>query len=428
MQLLRSSKRSAGKRMRDVLRDRKGAIAVITGLLTPVMIGFVGIGTEVGVWLYTRQSMQGAADSAALGGANAVATGFGSQKRNEAIAAAAQYGFVATNGTTITVNQPPTSGNFTASANAVEVIIRQPQTRLFSALFTSADLTIAARAVALAGHSGDACVLALNGSARGAISAGGTATIDLNGCSIASNSNDSSAALFANGSAVINAFSALIVGGVDTVGRAQLDTTNGIFTGVSPIKDPYANVSMPAAGSCAQSSLSVHGATTLSPGTFCNGITVNSGATLTLNPGTYVIDRGSFTVNGGATVTGNGVTLVFTSTSGSGYATASINGGATVTLSAPTSGDMAGIVMFDDRNAPTSHNAFTFNGGSTQNLTGALYLSPAAVTFAGGDNTKTSCVQLVADTVSYDGNAVFANNCSGKGTKSIIAAPSTLVE
>src|SRR5919197_6505428 len=175
MPLLRSPKRPATKRIHGILRDRKGAVAVITGLLTPMAVGFVGMGTEVGIWYYTRQTMQGAADSAALGAANAVATGFGSQKRNEAVAAAAQYGFTSVNGTTITVNQPPASGNYTAAASAVEVIIRQPQTRLFSALFTNADLTIAARAVALAGHSGDACVLALNGTARGAISAGGTA-------------------------------------------------------------------------------------------------------------------------------------------------------------------------------------------------------------------------------------------------------------
>src|SRR5262249_14536615 len=161
------------------------------GLLAPAMVGFVGIGSEVGLWLYTRQTMQGAADSAALGAANAVATGYSGQKRSEAIAVAARYGFVnGTNGTTITVNQPPTSGNFTATANAVEVIVRRPQPRIFSALFLRSNVSIAARAVARAGHSGDACVLALDPTARGAISAGGSSTINLNGCSIAANSTD----------------------------------------------------------------------------------------------------------------------------------------------------------------------------------------------------------------------------------------------
>ena len=52
-------------RLRAIVADRRGGIALVTALLAPAMVGFVGIGTEVGLWLYTRQTMQGAADSAA---------------------------------------------------------------------------------------------------------------------------------------------------------------------------------------------------------------------------------------------------------------------------------------------------------------------------------------------------------------------------
>ena len=99
-----------------------------------------------------------------------------------------------------------------------------------------------------------------------------------------------------------------------------------------------------------------------------------------------------------------------------------------VTLSAPTSGDMSGILMFSDRNADPAHDAFTFNGGSTQNFTGALYLPKGTATYTGGSTSNTTCVQLVADKVNYGGNAVFSNNCTGKGTRSIGGTPATLVE
>jgi hypothetical protein len=166
---------------------------------------------------------------------------------------------------------------------------------------------------------------------------------------------------------------------------------------------------------------------TISPGTYCGGIQVNSGAVLTLNPGIYYITGGPFQVNGGATVQGTGVTLVFTSTTGSNYATASINGGATVNLTAPSSGPTAGIVMFGDRNMPTG-TAFTLNGGSTQYFGGAIYLPKAALSFAGGSGSTTSCTQIVADTITFTGNANLSLNCTGDGIKPIGSGAATLVE
>ena len=92
---------------------------------------------------------------------------------------------------------------------------------------------------------------------------------------------------------------------------------------------------------------------------------MNAGANITLSPGVYYLDQGSLAVNGGATMSGTGVTLVFTSSTGSGYATANIDGGATLNLTAPSSGSTAGIVFFGDRNMPVG-TSFTFEGGASQ--------------------------------------------------------------
>ena len=50
-------------------RDRRGNYSMIVVLLLPVLTGFVGVGTEAGLWLYDQQSQQTATDSAAFSAA-----------------------------------------------------------------------------------------------------------------------------------------------------------------------------------------------------------------------------------------------------------------------------------------------------------------------------------------------------------------------
>src|SRR4051812_46869725 len=101
------------RRARQVVRDRRGGVAVFTALMVPVLAGFAGIGTEIGLWMHARQTMQGAADTAALAGATAAAAGNAANSAAEARAIAASYGYVdGAGGATVTVNRPPLGGNF----------------------------------------------------------------------------------------------------------------------------------------------------------------------------------------------------------------------------------------------------------------------------------------------------------------------------
>ena len=404
-------------------QDQRGNFAIIAALMMPVLVGFAGVGSEVGLWYFKQQTLQSAADS----GAVSAATGNSKSASDlslQADAVTASYGLVSgSNGTVVTVNRPPQSGTHTATAFAVEVIVSQPQTRLMSALWTSDPLTIAARAVAIY-TGGSGCVLALDGVTSGAATAKGTANVALNGCSLYDNSNSGSA-LIAAGTSSISALSVNVVGGVS--GTSNITTTQGINTGQAAASDPYASVPIPSFSGCNQSNYSAKNTLTISPGVYCGGISVNAGAHLTLSPGIYYIDGGSFTVNGNASVSGTGVTLMFTSSTGSNWPTATINGGATINLIAPTSGPTAGIVIYGDRNMPVG-TAFKFNGGSTEYFGGAVYLPKAALTFTGGANSNNGCTQIVADSVDFAGNANLAVNCNGFGTQSIGSATAQLVE
>ena len=74
-------------------------------------------------------------------------------------------------------------------------------------------------------------------------------------------------------------------------------------------------------------------------------------------------------------------------------------------LSAPTSGTYAGILFFGDRNAPGG--THRFNGTAVSDLTGAIYAPAQDVEYSGNFSGTTGCVQVVASTISWSGNATI---------------------
>ena len=83
-----------------------------------------------------------------------------------------------------------------------------------------------------------------------------------------------------------------------------------------------------------------------------------------------------------------------------------IAGGATVTLSAPTTGSMAGILIYQDRNT-TADIIHKMTGGSSMNLDGVIYTPSTAVEFAGGTSSDSSSIVIIADTVEFKGGDAF---------------------
>jgi Flp pilus assembly protein TadG len=411
-----------------LLSDRKGNVAVITAMSLTSLLGFAGLGTEATLWYVTKRNMQGAADTAAFTAATALAAGqnaAGYQSAGKAIAL--QYGFDASCGAngsySICVTSPPTSGAFTTNASAVEVVIQQPQTMMFANLFLSSSPTILARAVAAAtGPSGpSSCVIALDRGNVTDVMDSGTGTLNMPDCGLQVNSTSSSA-LSISGTASINAKSATIVGNYSVSGHPTINITNGITTGGAAMADPYANVNIPSYTGCNSTATHVTTAKTLTPvgGVYvlCNGLSVSGQGNLTLQPGVYVINGGSFSVSGGATVTGDGVTIIMTnSTTPTSTGSVSISGGSKVTISAPTTGATAGLAFFQDRGASNA-GTNSFSGGATQSITGAIYFPNQAVSFSGNTgNTPAQCTQLIGYTLTFSGTSTFNASCSGLGLK-----------
>jgi Flp pilus assembly protein TadG len=387
--------------------DIQGNVAPIFALAIIPVLGLTGSAVDYSRANSIKSAMQAAADATALNlvqNAASLPNGDVSDTATPVFRAS----FSRPDATQLQVSAQSTSaGVVTVTATA------QMATSFMGALGVT-NIAIGSRTAATkTPGDGKGCVLALDRAASGAITAQGSTIINLIGCSMYDNSR-SSTALTVGGSAQVAALSVGVVGGVS--GNAAVTTTAGLQTGLSPIADPYARLQVPSFSGCDDTNYSAKNKVTIDPGVYCGGMQFNANADVTFRPGVYFIDGGGFTVNGGAQLQGTGVTFIFTSSGGGNWPTATINGGATIDLRPPSTGAMAGILMFGDRGIPLG-TTYKFNGGATQYLGGAIYFPTGDVNFSGGAGTNTNCTQLIADTITFTGNSGLAINCSGYGVK-----------
>lgn len=113
--------------------------------------------------------------------------------------------------------------------------------------------------------------------------------------------------------------------------------------------DPLYYVTAPVFQGCTAGdhALNITTTTVLSPGTYCGGLTIANNATVTLQPGLYII-TGGFSLGVGSTLNGNGVTMYFTKGGGSGFGGIAFGAGsqaifAYVNLTAPVDSSAGGI-------------------------------------------------------------------------------------
>ncbi|MBC7908503.1 MAG: Tad domain-containing protein [Rhodospirillaceae bacterium] len=405
-----------------LLRETKGSVAIVLALVLPVLMGMASLGVETSLWFASKRDLQSAADGGAISGAWEV-TRSSSVSTISTVAAldARRNAHSADQPFTVTVNTPPISGAYVGNAQAVEVRVNRAETLLLAKLFLDS-IQVSARAVALAGSPGDYCVVALDKASADTAEFTGNATINLENCGVAANS-DNDQALLISGSATLAAKFIETVGGYAQQGAGQLLVDTRI-THSSAIPDPFENLPIPPSGACSAKS-SYKNTETISPTTWCGGVTFNAQANVTFLPGVYIVDGGQFRVNAGATLSGTGVTIILTG-SGSDVATVNINGNATIDLQAPTSGAYSGVVIYQNRTASSS-GTNTFNGGAGMELTGVIYIPSQEIRFSGGSSNGGGCTRLLGRSVTFTGNASLENNCDGKGIPAIVRKP-TLVE
>ncbi|MGA7974724.1 MAG: Tad domain-containing protein [Pseudolabrys sp.] len=395
-----------------------------------IILGMVGLGVEITFVLYKQRQMQSAADSAAFGGATALMRGYPADFRIESRAVAAAVGFVnGVDGVAVTVNRPPTLGPQAGNNDAVEVIVSQPQRLGLVSLFREGLFQVGARAVATLGGTGTSCILQSLPNWMTGISLSNGVRVELDECGMDANATGPSS-LSVTGGARLTTQYVSVSGEVSAHNGARIDATDGIKTNQPGVADPYASVAQPSYSGCDHNKMTIGWSAheqTIFPGVYCKGLAIGNSARVTMSPGVYIIDRGTFDIGGGTEVTGTGVTIFLTRSKGSDFAEAVIGNGARVELTAPTSGPTAGLVFFGDRNAPLS-NTTEFGGGARAEITGAIYLPSQTVTFGNGFSNDSSCTQLIAGSIQFTGGVRFQNDCASTGVVGIGGSKVQLVE
>jgi uncharacterized membrane protein len=146
-------------------KSQRGQVMVLVALSVIVLLGFMGLATDLGLLWAVRRKAQTAADAAAVAGSNATLGSDSSAYSTAATDVATLNGFTNNSqSTTVSVSQPSPTGY--PSGTYVQVSI----TRTVSTYFLGAIgyKTIPITVTALAGNtSGPNTLIALNGSGSG---------------------------------------------------------------------------------------------------------------------------------------------------------------------------------------------------------------------------------------------------------------------
>jgi hypothetical protein len=398
---------------------QRGAMAVMTALLLPMLLGFMALALDVGYVLLQRNRMQVAADAAALLAA-------GARQHGQDINSAQALALTATqaNGFTQGVDQtlvsvaipPGGTGSFANDTQYVRVTVTQPVHAWLAWIFGITRTTTAASAVGGPAGSSQPCLLSLASAASGALIIQGNSVVTANSCGIFVNSS-SNTAMQVSGNVTVTANPIQVVGNYTAIGNV---TISPVSTGAAASANPFTSLAVPLFTGCTFTNYTRtgNGSLVLAPGTYCGGISITGNHAVQFSAGTYVLYGGGMQFSGNiAPIAGSGVTF-FNSGNGSSYPYSALNvaGNISLNLSAPSSGPYAGLLFMQD---PLNTLAANIVGNSGAVLAGNLYFPQSNLTLTGNSGTAIPTGSVVAQKVSVVGNTQFTmTNAYGSGSNS----------
>lgn len=448
-QLVRKSRIDAFKRRSKTFsRAERGAAAVFFALSSPVWIGGLAFGVEVGSWYYYHHKVQGVADMLALGVAGRVAT-IASQDELELLKTRILFwerfdGVV----TRLNVSGGPIYKNPVIVDAAVSMTVQRHFTKIFS---SSDSFQMEASAMAEAQQNSPACVLSLERMDSTGIDFGlrvESGTIKLPTCDAVSNHTDDEDGFNVRAGATLNARCARTAGKFLVQGQLAVTCKDGRREKAGYALDPYEDLpeinltDYPCTRNGSGQSykwdyLGLGGqfpaAATGPDGQkylrFCNGANL-------------IIDR---TWADLGEVFDGDVLLIFDNTSrfetGSQVSTLKYDKGgiqfyfanngrpnmtnptAKIMLRAPSSGPRAGILFFGERdNNATGLISVAGNDPWSGILGGAIYMPGSTVQFRGSGQNWGGCTQIIGARVVLSGTWTGNGPCTIAGTSPVVAS------
>lgn len=387
--------------IRPLRRDERGNVLLLTAMSMPIIIGGAGFGVDTAQWYLWKRELQTAVDAAALSGAYTLAqkgtTGAYKVRAEEELQKNVDTASLASKSVAL--------ANWNGGVNnAVYVTASTSRALPFSSMLIGSAPTMVAEATAAPiADGGRHCMISLDDGTDTGVSVGGNALLELN-CGIGARGRGEEAIKF-YGSSQVKASPITAAGGIVAAEKNLIGTSTIRPYSLSP-KNPFANFT-PTTNTTPRVYDGGNGQSTvtLQPGTYSGGMDLKGSAVL--SAGTYVIDGGCLCANAKESLTGSGVTIILKN-----GATIDINGSSDINLSAPTTGQNAGILIYEDAaTAGTTERTSKINGNSKLHLGGAIYLPKQTMQMNGNTEPTTTCLLLASKKIDVSGNASIKNSC-----------------
>ncbi|MFM9974557.1 MAG: pilus assembly protein TadG-related protein [Beijerinckiaceae bacterium] len=343
------------------IRDEHGGIVVGFATAAVGLLVASGVAVDYSNTSSVRSKLQSVADSSSLAGAREFRLGNASETvLKEAVINYAKAALPDIPTLTVTPSVDLSSKTISVRLNATI-----PTYLLRYAGQHTTEIAASAKARMVGGA--PICVIGLDQNENSTLDMEKNAKLTAPNCSIYSNSKKPNG-LSAKNSAQIRAAFICSAGGKSNAKPDSFIAEPRLDCPVIP--DPLASRMLPSASGCIATAMVVKGSMlNLSPGTYCGGLTISDNAKVNFNTGVYIFKDGPLLVTTGATLTGVNVGLHFT---GPG-AVVRFDALSTISLTAPKVGDLAGLLITEDRGASTA-NKHDILSNNARTLLGTIYL------------------------------------------------------
>ena len=390
------------------LRSASGNITVIAALAVSALTGVAGLAIIYQQGVHQRTVLQASLDSGVLAG---TALRYGA-KNSERIAAAEAAFYANADAGSMFGGEPDgafkaeggVKPQFTVMMTAVSGIASVSIENTLGAALGISKLDVVVGAKATKRETAPLCLLTLGETASNSIYAYGNARLDAN-CPIQANSTDSEAISISGTKSEISASMIGVSGGASGSGIKPAPVK-----GTQPVEDPYALLPVPEPDTCTMTNAVIKTSQKLDPGTYCGGLTVKTGTTLTLNPGIYIIKDGQFRTDSGGRIEGSEVLIALVGADSYIY----MGSGSSVKLTSPVGGPYKNMQFMSDR--VTSDSKFgeewtTISSGAILEYDGVMYLPEQNFWVSGTAHQAiikaySPAFGMIVDTAWIQGNAV----------------------
>ncbi len=364
--------------------DCSGQFALMLGILAPAVVGLAGGAMDMIVFMNHRAELQATADAAAI----AVAKEASLKGWNATTASEVADAVVASSLTNKFGVEHSVYTTIDDKARRASVRIDQDHYAYFVMGLFAGSPQISVSSAAVVSGLTTLCIIVQAPKQKDALVLNGTSSVTASGCSAYSNSK-SPDGVHVRDRSVLRTQMTCSAGGY----RGSQSNYRPIpITDCPPVSDPLEPrarmIDETVKEGCDHNKVEVKGGKrSLYPGMYCGDITLTAGAQVHFEPGTYII-RKRLEVEKGAVMYGNGVGLIFVGK----HASLALANDSTVSLSAPSSGVMAGILIYGQ--PAGAARKFSIISKNAQKLTGTVYLPDDVLTVGGDGDADGSCDTL----------------------------------